>query len=53
MKKMLIQSMADAMPPLKNAESWKAWKGQPHPMKEHQRDLALFLYCAIQKAHKN
>jgi len=52
MEKMLIQNMADAMPPLKDAESWKIWKGQPHPTMEHQRDLAYFLYCAIQKAHQ-
>jgi len=50
--KMLVQDLTDAMPPLKDAAAWNIWKGKADPPMEHQRDLAMFLYCAIKKAHQ-
>jgi len=49
----LLEGIAEALPPsVRNAEGWKAWKGKVGLPVEHHRDLALFLYCAIEKALK-
>jgi len=49
----LLEGIAEALPPsVRNAEGWKSWKGKVGMPMEHHRDLALFLHCAVDKAHK-
>lgn len=50
-KKLLVQNPVST-PPLRDPATWEIWKGKVDFPTDHHRDVALFLYCAIQKAHQ-
>jgi len=48
---LFLRAFKDSMPRLKDAETWEFWKGKNYTKDDH-KNLALFLHCAIAKAHK-
>jgi len=47
---LFLKGIVDSMPRLKDAKSWEYWKGKNYTIADHY-NLALFLHCAIAKAH--
>jgi hypothetical protein len=49
---MLLKDKKESMPRLNDAVAWNKWKAMGRTTPSEDYNNALFLYCAIQKAHE-